>query len=156
MPTPLDPIIDRLAKGETIRAICADLGIEHSSIYRRLKKKGLVLPKQGWSSTLHLPNDPFVLGYIAGIIDGEGCISHTTKGYWHVRVAMTDEPVIRWLAQFGGNVQFEDRSHLLNRKNCWTWNVSRHRDVTTLLTAISPILIVKKERAQECLTALHP
>lgn len=42
-----------------------------------------------------MPTDAATLGYLAGLLDGEGTIVSINKGkHWTVVIGMTDEPVI--------------------------------------------------------------
>lgn len=82
--------------------------------------------------------------YVAGLIDGEGCITRNNK-CWRVQIAMTHEGVIRWLGTFGGTVR--ERKVSGNRQPCWRWLVMRQRDVLLLLEVVIPYLRVKKQSA---------
>lgn len=132
----------------SIAELARQTGRDKSALYRLFRRRFDYKPSgsSGWSRTLYLPDDPGVLGYIAGIIDGEGCILHRSDGLFQVKVGMTDETVIRWLEEFGGKVVINRK--LPNRKLSWTWHVSRKKDVAALLTAILPYMIVKKEKAK--------
>lgn len=91
-----------------------------------------------------VPTDPATLGYLAGLMDGEGCISRNNK-CWRVQIAMTDEAVIRWLGSFGGRVS--ERKLYGNRKPCWRWLLMRQEDVYRFLAAILPHMRVKTDQA---------
>lgn len=94
----------------------------------------------------------FDLAYVAGIIDGEGCISFTlnkTNGELiiRVRVGMTHYAVPQTLqAQFGGAIRVIDRTKN-NRKDIMTWEISRTGAVN-VLAQVYPLLVVKKEQAR--------
>jgi len=140
-------VVRRLRRGETVSQIAASLGHERCQLYRVLKKRGVPLPRgRGWNQTLFLPKDRAVRAYIAGILDGEGSIMFVKPTQrWQAKVGMTDEPVIRWLASFGGTVQLGSTPP--PRKPTWTWAVARRRDLEHLLKATLPYLQVKREKA---------
>lgn len=94
-----------------------------------------------------------MLAYIAGILDGEGCISLSQKGAWTVQVGMVDQPLIEFLGTIGGTVRREDRT----AKGCqllYRWRLLAAEDVRGFLVAVLPYLRVKRARADECLLAL--
>jgi hypothetical protein len=151
----LDEALHRAEGGESIRDIAASSGRNRTNLSRQLRALGL--ERNGsWSQTLHLPNDPAVLAYIAGIIDGEGSIMFVRRvkdpggGRCMVRVGMTYRPIIEWLAAFGGKFNFSPR-RAENRLDAYTWAVSRRRDVHHLLTSVLPYLIVKREKAEQAI-----
>ncbi len=111
-------------------------------------ERGPVMPQR-----IVIPRSRIDRAYIAGILDGEGCITRWrgTKG-WGVQVGMTDKPVIAWLAEMGGT--FTVRPGGDRRKEQYVWRVLSQRDVIALLQAVLPYLRVKHERAQECLAEL--
>jgi len=147
----LPAIQSRVSSGETVSSIAADLNVHKSALYKRLKRKGVELGRQGWSSTLTLP-DQTDRAYIAGIIDGEGSIMLAKGKWWHVKVGMTDRPVIEWLASHGGTFQVQPRRP--PRKEAYTWTVARNRDVQTLLLGVLPYLHVKQALAERVLHEL--
>jgi hypothetical protein len=103
------------------------------------------------STTFALPVDPVSVGYLAGLIDGEGCITRQ-NGRWRLQVAMTHEPTIRWLGTLGGTVR--ERSVVGNRQPCWRWILARQADVHACLTALLPVLRVKATQAARALSEI--
>jgi hypothetical protein len=97
------------------------------------------------ASELELPLDAPALAYIAGLTDGEGCITLNNK-CWRVQIAMTDEGVIRWLGTFGGVVSL--RKVYGNRKPTWRWLLMRQAEVAQFLAAIIPYMQVKRAEAE--------
>ena len=97
-----------------------------------------------------------LLAYVAGIIDGEGCISirrqpttRTKIGFTYimaVTVGNTNEWLICFLKQqFGGCICFDKKTG--NRKDAWRWELKCGRAVT-FLELISPYLQLKKPNAE--------
>lgn len=91
------------------------------------------------------------LAYLAGLIDGEGCISiKHNKGndnfFPWVAVGMTQLEGVELLARvFGGKIR-EDRTS--NRKSImYRWEKNKREDVVCLLQSILPYLRVKKALA---------
>ncbi len=107
---------------------------------------------------LEPPTDPIELGYIAGIIDGEGCIGmgvtftrHKSKRQTHsVRLAIvnTDPRLAQWFCgRFGGTVHRQDPPANKRWKPKYTWQCGGAR-AETLIAAIEPFLVLKREQAQ--------
>lgn len=90
------------------------------------------------------------LAYIAGLVDGEGCIGFTQVGQyktWAVRVTITNTnlSILEWVQSiFGGRIQsFHGKKE---------WKVGYHLDIrwdsaVAFLEAIEPWLRIKKEQA---------
>lgn len=101
----------------------------------------------------------FEKGYLAGIIDGEGCIrinrrpraSNGRMVYWmFVSVTNTDIKIINWLNEripaFTGKCHrsFKDR----NRKPCFQWILTGNRKVRIFCKELAPFLVSKKNQAE--------
>jgi hypothetical protein len=96
-------------------------------------------------------------GYLAAIIDGEGCLSIGAgrRQKWGVinynpivSVANTDVRLIDWLvANFGGNF-FIQKQQTPRNKQAYVWRLLAKREIELLLLAVMPYLIVKDERAK--------
>jgi hypothetical protein len=94
------------------------------------------------------------LGWIAGIIDGEGSLGVTTSGpvRFRLRVVMTDKPAIDRLQQLlSGTIRVEPQRP--PRRISWCW-YCRQRDLRTVLMAIRPYLVVKRFEADAVLAYL--
>lgn len=99
------------------------------------------------------------LGYLAGILDGEGHVGiHIAHGppYRHaiarIAVAMTNEIPVRMLASiFGGTVK-EKPPGDKGRKNLFLWQVTNRLAVKAARTLL-PYLVVKAPQAA-CIVAL--
>jgi hypothetical protein len=138
----------QVADGATIRQIAVRLDVNQTGLSRLLQAKFGYKPTPYRRPTLTLPDDPVILAYLAGLIDGEGSIMFLNK-HWCVKIGMTDEPVIRWLADFGGLFSIEKRPP--PRKTPYYWSVHRRHDVLHLLRALLPYLRVKRAKAQQVL-----
>jgi hypothetical protein len=97
--------------------------------------------------------------YLAGLIDGEGCIGANISKHGYIRthltICMTDLKPLKWCKEITklGNVynKIEKRK---NRKQPFQWVVSNTNDVAGILEQIIPFLKVKKEQAV-CFLALN-
>jgi hypothetical protein len=97
-----------------------------------------------------------VLAYLAGIIDGEGCISLRRileKGKcakWDIRiyVVSTDKILIDWLqSNFGGTTYSRISKKNPHWKRKHEWIISK-KALTPILTAIYPFLVIKKQHCE--------
>lgn len=93
------------------------------------------------------------LAWLAGIIEGEGCLSPCGPNSWRVGVKMTDEDVVRRVADVAGVGRvagpYEPRN---GNKPQWTWTVSKSSDVVGLLATLWPFFGERRrERAGEIL-----
>ena len=92
------------------------------------------------------------LGYIAGIIDGEGCI-RLKKGKNivapEIQVTMTNINCIALLHKMTGvgKAFYEKRNQPKHWKQVYRWVTWRRVEIYLLLKAIQPYLVVKREHA---------
>jgi hypothetical protein len=134
-------VMERVKRGETIPALSREYGYAApSSLYGLLARHCDYIPTGEYESTIQVPDNPIELGYLAGIIDGEGSIMLAEGKYWHVKVGMTDFEVINWLESLGGKTNHGYPTP--PRKPTKIWFVARKKDVGTLLKAILPYLKV--------------
>ncbi len=94
--------------------------------------------------------------YLAGIIDGEGCliISRSDRGnyknyYGRIHVKNTDKRLMKWLVDhFGGNIHLhppKSDKHAI----AYSWYFSGNaKSKEIFLLALMPYLIVKREQAK--------
>ncbi len=97
------------------------------------------------------------LAYVAGIIDGEGCISFSgnpTKSshynYILVQVVNTNEWLIRWLHMaFGGrfHLRKDKREKAKGWKPTYQWSIGS-MDALKFLELVYPYLKIKKPQAE--------
>ena len=102
-----------------------------------------------------------LLSYIAGIIDGEGCLrigkcsgkktmestrSINTKYAAYIQVGMVERVIPELLkSQFGGSVREEC---VPDRRSVWRWVLSSRLQVTKVAKTLLPYLIIKKKHAK--------
>lgn len=107
--------------------------------------------------------------WVAGIVEGEGCMGLDSSGVGttrtnpkaYIKVAMTDEDVIRALHQKtgvgnvygpypGGGSKGKD-----HWKEQWVWHVGKREDVYSIITDILPFLYGRRTlQATTCLDAI--
>jgi hypothetical protein len=110
------------------------------------------------SKKLDLPTKETDLAYLAGLIDGDGCITrfNPSRGYWNIKIYMTDKEVIDWLtATLGVTVSSHLRKDRTRRM--YMWHLSRQANVRLFLLAVSPYLRVhaKRRKAIEAITEIE-
>lgn len=94
------------------------------------------------------------IAWVAGIIEGEGCVSLKGKSGVKILVNMTDEDTIEKLLSITnvgamrGPYRWREQ-HL----QYWTWDVGKHADVIPLLRAILPWM--SQRRTTKILEALE-
>lgn len=99
-------------------------------------------------------SDKAKFSYLAGIIDGEGCLTigagrkgNVTNYNSVIVVASTNEKLIQWLQHnFGGNYYKAGRE-VPNCKPAFIWRFLKKAEIEKLLLAILPYLIIKREQA---------
>ncbi len=96
------------------------------------------------------------LAYVAGIVDGEGCIGlylHQSKKrrpfyVLQVTVANTNEWLIQWLKfSFGGSVHLRICDEPTNCRPQWYWIIAAKKALEFLML-VSPYLRLKKPQAE--------
>lgn len=106
-----------------------------------------------------MTNDPAILGYAAGLIDGEGTIS-TNGRQWvgtrqcmptvYIKVLMTDVRPIQWLHQQFGGVTRHVPARKATHKDAYYWCASPIL-AGEVLAALLPYLIVKRSQAEKAI-----
>lgn len=105
------------------------------------------------------------LAYLAGIIDGEGCLGvykrQDKKGrvmQWPIKlvIANNSERLMKWLVVNFGGRYYERKGE---RENNLKWkkgylHVLGERKLTTLLPKVLPYLVIKQEEAQSVMEAM--
>ena len=92
--------------------------------------------------------------YLAGIVDGEGCVSvtyGTKSGHERIRltVSNSDRHLIDWLtSRIGGSVSKNKTKR--NRKPAYHWEIYANK-AFIVLTLLLPYLKLKKRQAELCL-----
>jgi hypothetical protein len=98
--------------------------------------------------------------YLAGLWDGEGCVTvccvlktradGSRYEYWNVRLNMSNtcEPLIRSLAEEFGGRAFPGKTSYKSRKLAHQWSVFNSKECAFILRNILPFLRYKHEEAK--------
>lgn len=91
------------------------------------------------------------LAYIAGLFDGEGCItasiSNSTVVRFQLCIANTNKDVMRWLiVKCDGRIYTRKPKNQKWRTN-YVWNLAGNVRIAEFLQAIEKFLIIKKQQA---------
>ena len=103
--------------------------------------------------------------YLAGIFDGEGCISIRSKPYanvdyrngkevtWHrsvlqIDIANTNEKLMKWLVSNFGGVYFYTDLGNAKWKNRYNWHPKGRNNKEQFLLGILPYLVLKHEQVK--------
>lgn len=96
------------------------------------------------------------VAYIAGILDGEGCIYRNPQGKWIVGISNTNETLMSWLLESlpGSHVYTKKKDYKGRKVNCYYWQIGSQPDILVFLHAMLPFVIVKREKIIQCLEEL--
>ena len=93
-------------------------------------------------ATISLPTKEAELGYLAGLLDGEGSVRFR-RGRPFVAIYNTDKRVMKWLTDHvGGNVGSWDNR---GRKRVFAWTLCSARNVYVACVGLLPYLVIKCE-----------
>lgn len=100
------------------------------------------------------------IAYMAGIVDADGCISvtnHPKNKYWRLTINNTNKPLMDWIEnKFGvGGVNKERRKRPKNHKKVYVFLVAAQKELYEMIKRIEPYLIVKKQKALDCLAFIE-
>ncbi len=128
--------------GKPVRA--RGLCVYHYNIFNKSAAFGFA---NKMTLDLQLPVEEVDIGYLAGLVDGEGSIGYNkSTNSWRVIIAMTDKPVTDWLLRMGGSVCI--RKAYGSRKTCYYWTLCRQPHVYMLLDRVMPLLKVPAKRTK--------
>jgi len=108
--------------------------------------------------------DAYEIGYLAGLIDGEGHIgirwSGSTKGWQMIPaviVSSSDLVVLQWCAQVTGigRVRYTLNQSPLSRKEQYKWHVQKFADILWLLRQIVFHMHIKQDVAHRMIEEME-
>ena len=94
------------------------------------------------------------LAWLAGIIDGEGCIRVSfSKNCYSAGVIITntDKLMMDTIISLTGLGKVHLQRRKDKSKDCLYWDIYSNKDILDLLTRMLPYLVVKKVRARICI-----
>ncbi len=91
------------------------------------------------------------VGYIAGLLDGEGHIGIHSDYYAQIAISMKHQDTINWLQETTGigNIYF------VKQHDAYRWAVNRTQDAIALLKTVIPFMITRREDAEKLLELLE-
>ena len=117
--------------------------INHTQLFKLIynyKHKTTKFYETFWKKKVLFSNK---LAYLAGLIDGEGCLKIENHGTIRLIIGMTDRKAIYWIYQtFGGNIGIDKTK---KGKNFYVWRMNQGKDLFYLLLLVMPFLITKKQ-----------
>jgi hypothetical protein len=156
--------VSQVNRGVGWQRAASDIGMSEDGLRLRAKRMNLAVRKGRApvvrSSRLQMPTMPGDLGYLAGIIDGEGhiCIEDGRHRSVLVGVTNTDQPLLAMLEQIGGSISWK-KSHSndgrFGTKPCATWQLRQRADVFHFLTSIEPYMHMKRDKARSAIAQLQ-
>ena len=157
-----DKIVRMYYEGYSIKQIAETVNLSQTTIKKMFKKLGVKTRRRGTRGrTIHIPKNPAILGYIAGLFDGDGGAREITsklrKGrVWGLEVYIdnTNYDVIKWLAKTlksGRVFRVKRKNKNPKWKDAYRFQIASVMDCYLFLKSIYPYLIIKKELVNELL-----
>lgn len=153
--------LDLILSGVSSQKAAEQVGVSVGLLLRRSRELGYNHKAAGrcWTaSKITMPSDLASLGYIAGIVDGEGSIvrvHNEQQTAWRVSVANTNTELLDYLRTIGGSVFNRNKHNRLGTKPCFAWVISSQLDVLRFLNSIKPYMIIKKSAAVRAVKELQ-
>jgi hypothetical protein len=161
-------VISQYVNGASARSLATRFNVSDQTVRRLLDRSGVAVRRdQPQGQPLRNPRraepDPQIaalsqrpteLAYIAGLIDGEGCLliyrKADTRGNLHIRcilrISNTSARVIEWLQERLGGVAASRNEQRPGHLRVMHWPCEGPR-LTQLLEAVRPYLVIKPELA---------
>ncbi len=93
--------------------------------------------------------------YLAGILDGEGCLSVYTREKKYitptVQISNTKRALLRWIQRRLGGSIYAYAPRVGNRKQCYLWSCAGEK-ARNIVREARPYLVIKKKQADVLLT----
>jgi transposase len=147
--------------GLTLQDLARQLHVGTKAIRNALVRQGIKFRPLGTKGLeIKMPEEPRELGYIAGLLDGEGYITwHTRKRqdkiekHPHIGITNTNPDVLKYLESFGGKVSWRPKRGKFSA--CGSWQMDGTLNIIRFLRSVLPSLIIKKEKAEKMLAELE-
>ena len=143
-------------EGYSVKQIAEVVNLGQTTIKKMLKKLGVKTRRGGTRGrTIHIPKDPAILGYIAGLFDGDGGAREVTPKLrrgrvWGLEVYIdnTNYDVMKWLVKTlksGRVFKVKRKDKNPKWKDAYRFQLASMVDCYFFLKSIYPYLIIKKE-----------
>ena len=89
-------------------------------------------------------------GYIAGLLDGEGCIAILKNNNTYtqrVNISNTNKETLDWIQNRLGFGNVKPKQQTGNRRQGYDWCTGDHEEIRQLIELVLPILRIKKKQA---------
>jgi biotin operon repressor len=154
--------------GLTLQDLAGQLHVGIKAIRNALIRKDIKFRHLGTKGLeIRMPQDPKEIGYLAGLLDGEGWITWHKKSerkvgkYPMIGVANTNSEVLKYLESIGGKVSWRpERAGVfmgMTKKlsACGSWELHGTLNIIVFLKAVLPTLIIKKKETEAMLFELE-
>lgn len=145
----------------TAQEVADKLGVSRSTVMKKMKLQNVPMRKNScYRQTIEMPSDQATLGYIAGLVDGEGTISLYKREDLRgnkvvmIQIGMTHKATIEWLHKIGGTI-CPRKPRKPNHSTCYVWRLQGILDMLSFLEAIYPFLITKRQAATKAIEFLQ-
>ncbi len=118
---------------------------------------GTCKPVSGRGKSYIIPFlEDFDLGYIAGLLDGEGCF-HTGSESHYVAVYSTERHVLEYIQDVlkTGTIGKSGDNEKRGFKTCWSWRVQNISGCVGVAQLFEPVLLIKQEAARKMIEVLE-
>jgi lambda repressor-like predicted transcriptional regulator len=152
-------IVNEYQSGIPMTEVAKRIGTSHSTVRRILAIHNCKIRPHGLRRRMiRIPSDPAIIGYFAGLLDGEGNLQLKHKHHGKsvggkMAIYSTTPGVMSWLNRnIGGIIRWDTKR---TTKHGWKpmgiWEVYRAQDMASLLKVVFPMLIVKRKQAKRLL-----
>jgi hypothetical protein len=100
--------------------------------------------------------------YMAGIVDGEGCVTLSKSSCRHwvgyrpvITIETTSKELQDWLISVFGQGHVARNAHTGNHKDRYLWCLSGQEDIANVLLQIQPYIVIKKKQVSMMLSVLN-
>jgi len=156
-------VVELYNEGHSTTRIANELGISTATIHKILKEAEIAT-RNTWDIKITIPSSKEDLAYIAGILDGEGCVQvrllKRKNSKWYrikteITFSNTCKELIDWLSK-KLNLKVYERKHINPKWNtCYYVKVGNMYECLLLLKALLPYLIVKRRQVEEAIRLIE-
>jgi len=129
--------------------------------YSIIKRKELMNFLLATNTPFKVSTPKISYSYLAGLIDGDGSISKTKDGLWHISISLTNKEVLDKIKDFViknapnyVGVRKKAEVYKASKENMYTLRIGNQKILAFLLKRLIPHLIIKKAIATKALNTL--